>query len=163
MTCWSLCWPIGVASLTFSIRRWRDLQREISTRQSTEEKARRSTTLLQDALNSISECLVIYDAEDRLVLYNDAYRRLYPQGVVFMQPGLDFADILRRRVASGEFPDAVGHEAAYFAERVRQHREAAGEYQRRLPDGKWALVSERKMWNGGTVGMRVDITALKQA
>jgi PAS domain S-box-containing protein len=153
---------VGVASLTFSIRRWRDLRREISTRQSTEEKARRGATLLHDALNSISECLVIYDAEDRLVLYNDAYRRLYPQGVAFMQPGLDFDDILRRRIASGEFPDAVGHEAAYFAERVRQHREAAGEYERRLPDGKWALVSDRKMRDGGTAGMRVDITALKQ-
>ena len=79
-----------------------------------------------------------------------------------MQPGLDFDDILRRRIASGEFPDAVGHDAAHFVERVRQHREAAGEYERRLPDGKWALVSDRKMRDGGTAGMRVDITALKQ-
>jgi PAS domain S-box-containing protein len=151
-----------VRDITGLPRRVRDLQREISARRSAEDKARRSAALLQDALDSIPDAIVIYDDEERLVLYNDAYRRLYPQGVAFMLPGLKFAEILRSRLASGEFLDAIGQEETWFAERMRQFREAQGESERRL-DGRWLLVSERRMRNGGTAGVRIDITALKRA
>jgi PAS domain S-box-containing protein len=153
----------GGGALTFSLRRWRDLKREIGARRSAEDKAQRLAALLQDALDSMPEGIVIYDAEERLVLYNDTYRCLYPHGAACMQPGLKFEDILRRRMTSNEFLDAIGQEATWFADRVRQFREAKGEHERRLPDGKWTLVTERRMRDGGTAGLRIDITALKQA
>ncbi|MBN9024003.1 MAG: diguanylate cyclase, partial [Rhizobiales bacterium] len=44
---------------------------------------------------------------------------------------------------------------------VAQHREGAGSWERRLPDGRWVLKKERRTADGGIVGIRTDITALK--
>src|ERR1019366_6173365 len=51
-------------------------QAEQALRQS-KERAERSEASLQDAVDSISEGFVIFDAEDRLVTCNDGYRRLF--------------------------------------------------------------------------------------
>ncbi len=144
----------------------RDITAEVNTANElrlAKERAEQAEALLSDAVDSISECLVIYDADDRLVLINKAYERTYPEAIATMQRGRKFADILRDRIAAGEFIDAIGREDEWFAERMRQHREAEGEYERRLSNDRWMLVSERRMRDGGIVGLRVDISALKQA
>jgi len=97
------------------------------------------------------------------VLVNDAYRRLFPSGAVQLAPGMRFEDFLRQGFAAGEYPDAVGREEEWLAERLRQHREGKDEFERKLNDGRWIRQSERRMRNGGTAGLRIDISALKQA
>ena len=44
----------------------------------TMDRAEQAETLFHDAVNSMSEGFVFYDSQDRLILCNDAYRRLYP-------------------------------------------------------------------------------------
>ena len=46
---------------------------------------------------------------------------------------------------------------------VAWHRQNHGPMERELPNGRWALVTERKIPGGGTVGIRTDITDLKRA
>jgi PAS domain S-box-containing protein len=128
-----------------------------------DRRAQRAEKLLLEAVNSISEGFIIYDSDDRIVLINDAYRRLFPSGAARFVRGLRFADFLRQGVKAGEYPDTAGREDEWLAERMRQHREGKGEFERQLGDGRWILRSERRMRNGGTAGLRIDITALKQA
>jgi PAS domain S-box-containing protein len=125
--------------------------------------ASRAETLLRDAIDSMAPGLVIYDADDRLITCNESYRQLFPEYIQHALPGMRFEALLRDSLARGEFPDAVGREEAWFAERMRQHRDATGVVEHRLPDGRWVLMTDRRMRNGGTAGLRVDITALKQA
>ena len=128
-----------------------------------DRRAQHAEELLLEAVNSINGGLVIYDKDDRLVLLNEAYRRLFPVRAARMIPGMRFADFLQTCLAAREFPDAIGREEEWFAERMRQHQQAAGEHERHLSDGRWVLLSERRMRNGGIAGFRIDITALKQA
>src|SRR5581483_1508223 len=51
------------------------------------ERANAAEILLRDAVDSISEGFVIYDQDDRLVVCNEAYRRLYPESADMMVPG----------------------------------------------------------------------------
>ena len=127
-----------------------------------ERRASRADRLLRDAVDSISEGFVIFDADDKLVMCNDAYRRMYPEIADLMEPGTTFADILRAGVARGQFPDAEGREAEWIAERILQHRQLEGAVEQRLSGGCWALASERRMSDGGTAGLRTDITGLKR-
>ncbi len=127
------------------------------------ERARRAETLLQDALDSISEGFVIFDRDDRLVMCNEACRRLYPAAAAIMVPGTRYEDILRAGLADGLYAAAVGREDEWLAERLSQHRTALGALEQRLTDGRWVHVSERPMRSGGTAGLRVDITRLKAA
>ena len=51
-------------------------------------RAEQAETLLRDAVDSISEGFMIFDSQDRLVLCNDAYRRLYQASAPLMIPGV---------------------------------------------------------------------------
>ncbi|MBI3516615.1 MAG: PAS-domain containing protein, partial [Proteobacteria bacterium] len=127
------------------------------------ERAHRAETLLQDAIDSISEGFVIFDRDDRLVMCNEACRRLYPTAAALMVPGTRYEDILRAGLANGQQADGVGREDEWLAERLRRHDAAVDTLEQRLGDGRWVQVSERRMRSGGTAGLRVDITRLKTA
>jgi PAS domain S-box-containing protein len=128
-----------------------------------QRRAGQAEALLRDAVDSISEGFVIYDHEDRLVVCNESYLRLYPESAERIVVGARFEDILRGGLARGQYAAATGRENEWLAERMRQHRDLKGAVEQRLNNGRWALVTERRMRNGGTAGLRIDITALKTA
>ncbi|HEY1507286.1 MAG TPA: ATP-binding protein [Stellaceae bacterium] len=127
------------------------------------QRARLADRLLRDAVDSISEGFVIFDAEDRLVMSNEAYRRMYPEIADMMVPGTSFEDLIRAGVARGQFIDAETREEEWIAERIRCHLQTAGAVEQRLSGDRWALASERRMSDGGIAGLRIDVTALKRA
>ena len=126
-------------------------------------RAEAAEALLRDAIDSISEGFVIFDAEDRFVMCNETYRRIYPEGAQHMIPGVSFEELVRSGLAGGRYPDAKGREEQWLAERLQQHRNPMGAVEQRLDGGRWVLITERWMANGGIAGMRIDITALKRA
>ncbi len=126
-------------------------------------RAHRADRLLRDAVDSISEGFVIFDAEDRLVMCNEAYRQMYPEIADLLVAGTSFEQIIRMAVARGQFADAENREEECVAARILQHRQIEGAIEQRLSGDRWALASERRMSDGGTAGLRIDITALKKA
>lgn len=144
----------------------RDITAQILAEQELEqakERAEQAETLLRDAVDSISEGFVIFDAEDRLVMCNEPYRQVYADIADMMRPGTRFEDMLRAIVAQGSNIEARGREEEWVAERLRLHREAVGSIENQRSEGGWYLATDRRMKNGGIAGLRIDITALKQA
>jgi signal transduction histidine kinase len=138
------------------------LQVDVALRREAEQRLRVAQEMLRDAVDSISEAFVIFDADDRLVMCNEAYRRLYPRSVPLMDAGARFEDLLRHGLADGLYPDAVGREEAWLAHRIREHHHPTGAVEGPLSDGRWVLITERPMRNGGVAGLRIDITRLKR-
>lgn len=126
------------------------------------DRAEKAENLLRDAIDSLSESLTIWDKDDRLVAYNECYADRYPDALKLMHPGIHYLDMLRRRLAAGEFPDAIGQEAAWMTEARRRHQAVSGSYEHRMADGRWTKMTQRRMRNGGTVMLYVDITDLKE-
>ena len=124
-------------------------------------RAERAEELLRDAVESISEGFVIYDAEDRLALCNEAFLRLYPRNRDVLVPGTRFEEILRDGIARGLYADAIGREEEWFAERMESHLHPPGPIEARHSNGRWLLICERPMRGGGIAGLRIDISALK--
>lgn len=116
-----------------------------------------------DAVNAIDDGFVIYDERDRFVVCNDAYRQLYAKSADLFVPGMPFSQIIEEGAWRGQYPDAVGRENEWIAERLRRHDEASEEIIQKLDNGRWLKVSERKTATGSTVGFRVDITELREA
>lgn len=81
----------------------------------------------------------------------------------FLQPGAAFEDIMRRGAAIGQYPQAEGRIDEFVAEVLTWHRACKGSQERLLPDGRWLLITERRMSEGLVVGIRTEITALKEA
>ncbi len=126
-------------------------------------RAEEAETMLRDAVESISEGFLILDPEDRIVMANDAFRKLYPDVADLVVPGMAFEDILRAAVARNVYPEAKGRESEWIAARLEDHRDLSGEVIQRIDSGRWVMVTERRMSNGGVAGLNVDISALKKA
>ncbi len=128
-----------------------------------EEARRRSEQRLAEAIESISEGFVFYDAEDRLVLCNSRYRELLFAGVeAELTPGMTFESIVRRSAERGYIDDAEGRVEEWLAERLLRHRNPGEPHMQRRSNGRWVMISERRTDDGGTVAVYSDITELKQ-
>ena len=66
-------------------------------------------------------------------------------------------------MARGHYPEAVGREEEWLAQRLSLLANPGQRHEQKLADGRWILIEERKTADGGTIGLRVDITELKQA
>jgi signal transduction histidine kinase len=133
-------------------------QRELS-----EAQRAAAWRMLENALESLADGFVMFDAEDRLVVCNQRYRDLYAVSAPFIVPGAAFDDIIREGARRGQYPQAGGDIEAFVAQIRAWHRGDNPPMERLLPDGRWILVTERRTPDGGTVGIRTDISALKRA
>ncbi|TDH62656.1 response regulator [Dankookia rubra] len=120
-------------------------------------------SVLESAIESLPDGLVMFDAEDRLVICNQRYRDFYAVSAPFIVPGARFEDIIREGARRGQYPQAGDDIEGFVAEIKAWHRGDYPSIERLLPDGRWVLVTERSTPGGGTVGIRTDITALKHA
>ena len=136
---------------------------DITARKEAEARRIESDQLMRLAIGTIGEGFVIYDADDRLAYFNEEYRQLYRGSLPVIEVGRQFEEILRTAAERGIYPDAVGREEEWLAERLAQHRSADSEIIQRLDDGRWMKIRERRTANGYTVGFRVDITELVRA
>ena len=118
---------------------------------------------LVDAIESISEGFALYDSEDRLVLCNSRYREImYPGIADVVVPGTPFETIVRGAAERGLVADAKGREEDWIAARLLQHRNPGEPHVQERSDGRWVMISERRITGGGTVAIYSDITELKR-
>ncbi|WP_218961169.1 ATP-binding protein [Ruegeria sediminis] len=118
---------------------------------------------LLNAIESIDDGFVIFDKDDRLVMCNEKYRKVFEASRDFIVPGVSFETIIREGIKQGQYPEAEGREEEWIAERLRLHADPHGQTEMLMPDGSWIKVAESKTEDGSTVGIRTDITELKTA
>ncbi|MDM7457265.1 MAG: response regulator [Tepidimonas sp.] len=128
-----------------------------------EENAARAERLLRSAIEAVGGAFALYDAEDRLVFCNEAYREYYPITAPVIEPGRTFEEILRYGAERGEYPDAVGRVDDWVQERLRVHRAGNADFLRHLSCGRVLRIIERRTPDGYNVGFRLDVTELERA
>ncbi|TGD61316.1 PAS domain S-box protein [Tabrizicola sp. WMC-M-20] len=131
--------------------------------QTSADAASLARATLEAAVSALQDGFVLFDRDDRLIICNDRYREIYPRSAAAIVPGATYEDILRKGLASGEYPDASGTEETWLADRIKRHRAPYSEFEQQLSNGTWLRVFEKATPDGGRVGLRVDITALKLA
>jgi signal transduction histidine kinase/ActR/RegA family two-component response regulator len=126
-----------------------------------ERQARQAEARLRAALDALPEGVVFLDAEGRYVLWNQRYAEIYHRSADLFEPGVRLVDTLRIGVARGDYPDAIGREEAWLAERTAQLTNPRARHEQRVSDGRWLMIEERRTSDGGLIGLRVDITDMK--
>jgi signal transduction histidine kinase/CheY-like chemotaxis protein len=117
---------------------------------------------LENALESMSDGFVMFGPDDRLIACNQRYKDFYAISAPFISPGAHFRDIMREGAVRGQYPQA-GPDIDAFIDAMDAWRHANNPpIERLLPDGRWVLITERSTADGGTVGIRTDITQLKR-
>ncbi|MDX2156630.1 MAG: PAS-domain containing protein [Hyphomicrobiaceae bacterium] len=123
--------------------------------------AEAARTRMMHALDVMADGFALYDAQDRLIAYNRRYVDLKPLISDLIVPGASFEHMTREGVRRGMFVLNGMDPEAYVALRLRQRRNPTGPYELQLSDGRWILVNEKQTADGGTVGIRSDITEMK--
>ena len=125
-------------------------------------RAERAEARLRDAIEALPAAFWLFDADDRLVLYNERYLEFFPESAPAIETGARFEDMIRRGLAGGEFPDAVGREEAWLAEVLERRRRGSYSLEYPTKGGRWIKAYNEPTRDGGMVGFRVDLTELKR-
>lgn len=138
--------------------------RDITERKNRESALRRSEQRISDAIESLPLAFILYDAEGRAVMWNRLTLESMPWLRGKLAHGVRFEDLIRGAMAEEWFEEAVGREEEWLAERLEQFhnpKPEGREFARK--DGRTTLALEHKTSDGGTVGLRMDITDRKRA
>ncbi len=122
---------------------------------------KRAERQLRDGIEAISEAFMLYDREDRVVIFNRRMLDYYPLMADVMRPGIAYEDLLREAVDRGQMIIEDGDPEAWFRARLEAHRNPGPVMERQTADGRWLLVQEQRTADGGTVAIARDITPLK--
>jgi PAS domain S-box-containing protein len=119
---------------------------------------------LHDAVNYVSQPLVVYDAKDCAVAFNgafvDLHRRDDGKFAVFL--GAAFSEMAEWQIRSGFYQTGTGQTEIDLDTLLARHL-TEDEHSYLLGDGRWMLVTYRHLPGGGRVGLWTDITAVKRA
>jgi diguanylate cyclase (GGDEF)-like protein len=141
---------------------WVATHEDITERVRAEQRAREANDYLRGVIEALPAGLIIYDSEDRYVLCNKRFEAMYPRTADMRVPGMSFEAILRAGLARGVYDEALGREEAWIAERLAAHRLPDSVYEQKHANGRWLRIEDSHTPNGGHIGIRIDVTELKQ-
>lgn len=120
---------------------------------------------VDEALNVISEGVAVYDRNERLILFNTAYRNLFGAVGSHLEIGMTLSEIVRDIVAEDELvPAPLGSPEAdaWVAEQMERFRRGDGVARIvSYANGRWMQLETTLTPNGNLVSIRVDVTDLK--
>src|SRR5215218_5819680 len=126
---------------------------DITEQKSLAEKTVEADLRLRDAIETIPEAFVLWDAEDRLVLCNSHFQRLHKLPDSAVTPGTSYETVIE----VGSMP-----EVRTRVQDAGNQAPGARTFEAQLDDGSWLHISERRTKDGGYVSVGTDITRIKE-
>jgi PAS domain S-box-containing protein len=131
--------------------------RDISERKRMEAAARLNADRLASAVESIQDSLALYDAKNRLVLCNSAYRRLIGDAASGTLIGRSYEELLDASLPGIDFA-SDGERARFRRDRLDELGADKGTSDFRTHDGRSFRVTSRRTVEGGIVQTIWDLT-----
>ncbi len=125
---------------------------DITEQKNLVEKTVAADLRLRDAIETIPEAFVLWDADNRLVLCNSNFQELHDLPDEAITVGASYESL----VAAGRKP-VVRNKVATGGPSIP----GARTFEAQLEDGRWLHISERRTKDGGYVSVGTDITAIK--
>ncbi|MFD0915844.1 PAS domain-containing sensor histidine kinase [Pseudahrensia aquimaris] len=126
---------------------------DVTEQETLKRRHRDADIRLRDAIETISEAFVLWDAQKRLVMCNSKYQQLYNLPTSIVRGGGHYDDIMAqsrrpriRKQISTEKKTKKGGETL----------------EAQLEDGRWLQINERRTQDGGFVSIGTDITQIKR-
>jgi diguanylate cyclase (GGDEF)-like protein len=113
------------------------------------------------AVNNMSPGLVMFDANERLVVCNDRYVEMYGLSRDIVKPGSTLRDVVECRKASGTLERDPEEYLAALLTAIKQG--LTNSWVSEIPDGRIISITNRPLANGCWIGTHEDITARRRA
>ncbi|TAH69329.1 MAG: PAS domain S-box protein [Rhodopseudomonas palustris] len=126
---------------------------DITEHKSLAERTVEADLRLRDAIETIPEAFVLWDADNRLVLCNSHFQRLHKLPDSAVIPGTAYETVIE----VGNIP-----EAKTWPSECGPGPLGARTFEAQLENGRWLHISERRTKDGGYVAVGTDITRIKE-
>jgi len=144
-------------------------QTETALRSSMEREAlqKSQSALINDRLHSAIESFpdgfVLYDPDDRLIMCNQAFRKMWDGIDDLIKPGVYFHELAAAIAGRGlaQKDEAVKKQTWVYDRLKHDFEDEFLEIQ--LSNGRWILHHDHRTADGGHAGIRIDITERKLA
>ena len=123
---------------------------DITEQRSLAEKTAAADLRLRDAIETIPEAFVLWDADNRLVLCNSNFQALHNLPDEAVAAGASYEDVV-----------AKGRKHVIRTKLDGPQIPGARTFEAQLDDGHWLHISERRTKDGGYVSVGTNITNLK--
>jgi PAS domain S-box-containing protein len=134
------------------------LEARVKSRTSELENAR---NLLHEAVGSTTHGFCIFDQQDRLLVFNEAYREYSTLGD-YLEVGKTYEEILHKFIEVETFAIPLEGKAQWLQTRLAHHMKAdATPFELKRLDGRWYMAQEVRSPSGYIIGTRIEITELK--
>ncbi len=133
---------------------------DLTERVEVEEESRRVHQLLRDAIESLQEGFILYDAEHRLVMCNSLFRKMNPLNGHLHKPGAKLQDLLDAATEAGQFTTEAANWGLPDGNPWKDTHIQGFEFQQ--SDGRWYSAAISPTREGGFVATRTDITEQKK-
>jgi PAS domain S-box-containing protein len=123
-----------------------------------------SKVLLKSGIEAMNDGFIMFDEDDRLILYNTKYQEIYGLTQHELRPGTPYVDIMNAWIANQHTQPEEEARTRWLGYRqtLTKGREAT-DFEHHIADGRVIKASNYPLDNGGSVGLRVDITELTRA
>src|SRR5712671_4507508 len=124
---------------------------DVTEQKTLAQKTVEADSRLRDAIETIPEAFVLWDAHNRLVLCNSNFQQLYnlPDAVIALGTPYELVvEAGRKPIVSSQIADEA-------------ELPGARTFEARLDDDRWLHISERRTKDGGYVTAATDITTIK--
>ena len=119
----------------------------------------RTRDLLQETINALPAGVVLYDKDERLVMFNKAAASIAPSLTLPGAVGKTYAELAYETVRRNEVAGITSDESP--EQWIARFRSKGDRHLRPAPGGRWIEWLEKATQDGGTVGLRVDVTERK--
>ena len=145
---------LAIAALLFLVVRKLSQQHRASKRQLSLEKQR-----LDTAVNNMTQGLLLFDANQKLVICNRRYIEMYGLSADIVKPGCSFRDVIAHRRETGSFVgDVDRYIDAVLGDVTRRNAMVIS-----TPDGRSIQVVNEPVPDGGWLATHEDITERRRA
>ena len=140
---------------------YRGTGNDITESLATERREAQTRQRFLDAIETVPVGFALYDAEDRLVLWNRLYEN-FSTADTHLRVGSTFEEVVRSNVVSNPIPDADGREEEWIANRLAHYENPTGPLVLKRGE-KWLQIREHKTPDGNTLLIVVDISDIRRA
>jgi len=141
--------------------RWVSSHEDITEERHAEERLREQKLRLDAALDNMGQGLLMFDADARLMLFNQRYLKMYRLDPKAVYSGMLLTEMLQLRKANGTFP----RDPEQYVAELRQGLAAGKPVTLTIaqPDRRIICIENQPMPDGRWVSTHEDITARRRA
>ncbi|MFC6637174.1 PAS-domain containing protein [Sulfitobacter sediminilitoris] len=122
---------------------------------------------LVSSLSSLSDGILMVDAERRVELFNQRYVEIFSAAAgqdasSIIWVGRNFFDMIRDGYDMGMFEPHPDGADAWIENRLKAWENPMSQWELELANGSWILLNERELPDGGRISIYTDVTEIKR-